>query len=331
MTDSEGPLASIIIVNYNGRSLLADCVQSVRRYTSSYEIIVVDNASRDDSVDMVEPGPDLRVIRLAKNTGFASASNIGIKASKSRNIVFLNSDTIVAPSWLDKLISVTKRYQKVGIVNPKLVRPGGRPWTLDSTGHVYFYGAGLVYSRGHNEPDSGQFDKFAELISCGFACVLIKREVFEQVGLLDERMLFYYEDVDFGIRARIAGWRILYCPESVVYHVGAGSTHENTKRILEVRSRAYALRVILKNYEAKAMILYGGRWILLDFLRVIAGIKNRDWQYAASYAHSFAWNAIHPAIGERVIVQRTRKLRDKEIFAFPAGKTIEAIPAVEPK
>ena len=261
----KGVFVSIVVVNYNGGSLLADCVESVRQHTNNYQVIIVDNASRDGSLDLLKQGPDLHIIRLSTNKGFARASNTGIKASEARNVVLLNSDTIVTHSWLDRLVSVAEQSQSVGIVAPKLLNLHHHS-TLDSTGIAVSYQTGFLLNKGNGQLDNGQFDQPTELVACSFACALIKRRVFQELGLLDEKMFFYYEDVDFGLRARIAAWRVVYCPGSVVYHVGGASTPKRDKVLTDLKPRAYRLRVILKNYEMKGMLQYGGRSILLDIL-----------------------------------------------------------------
>ncbi len=303
----------IIIVNYNGGSLLANCIDSVRKHTTNHHIILVDNDSRDKSLSLVEPGPDLQILKLPFNVGFARANNIGIRASSLRYVVLLNSDTVVTPQWLEKLIATADQSPDIGVVTPKLLRPGSPP-IIDSTGHLYQYQTGLAVDRGSEDPDSGQYDRFTELPSCCFACALVKREVFERVGLLDEKMFLYFEDVDFGIRARIAGWRVVYCPESLVYHYRGGSTPKAHGRHREGTSRAYLLRILLKNYETKNMLLYGGKWFLMDILRVTAGLKNWDWNYCRTYATPILWNLANLPFKERVFTQRLRAVSDSSLF-----------------
>ncbi len=307
------PTISIIIVNYNSGLLLASCIDSVRKYTSAYEIVLVDNASTDNSLKMISSGPDLRLFRLRQNVGFARANNIGIKSSSSRYVVLLNSDTIVTPRWLDKLIEKAEKSWNVGVVAPKLLRPGNPP-VLDSTGHVYQFQTAMSKDRGHGEPDGGQYDKLVELPSCCFACALIRRAVFQDIGLLDEKMFFYFEDVDFGLRSRVAGWRVVYCPESTVYHLRGGSISRADRSRVTDLSRAYPLRIILKNYQTKNMLRYGGWSFVMALLRTVAGFKNRDWAYVRVYLRVALWNLLHFPIRERMISRRLRRVPDKLLF-----------------
>ena len=195
---------SIIIVNYKVPELLRKCLSSIRENTSDYEVLVHDNSP---------PNPNL---------GFARANNLLIRRAQGEYIVLLNPDTWVTYGWLDKLIALAESDPEIGIVQPKTLRPNGR---LDSTGHSYtrIWGVDMPGDRGAEELDRGQYDNMTELKSCTFAAALIKRSVFDSVGLLDGKMFLYCEDMEFCLRARRQGWRVVYCPQSVVYHVRHGS------------------------------------------------------------------------------------------------------------
>jgi GT2 family glycosyltransferase len=173
---------------------------------------------------------------------------------------------------------------------------------------------GLPHDRGQGEVDAGQYDNSTNVFSSCLACTLIKRKVFRDVGLLDERMFFYFEDVDFGFRARISGWQVVYCPRSVVYHLRGGSTGGKLKDEVWFRARPYLLRIMLKNYQLSGLLQYGSRRVLLDLLRVAAGIKNRDRAYSQNYAFEIWWNLLHPPIKERISVQQRRKVPDRLIM-----------------
>ncbi len=306
--------SSIIVVNHNGGALVEQCVYSVFRNSSNFELILVDNNSTDGSrLRVAERFPEVTVVKNEKNIGFAGANNIGIMVSSGRYVVLLNSDTIVTSMWLERLVARAEQSPDIGMVTPKLLRPGNPP-IIDSTGHLYQYQTGLAADRGYEQPDLCQYDQSTELPSCCFACALVKREIFRQVGMLDEKMFFGFEDVDFGIRTRIAGWRVVYCPESLVYHYRGGSTSGRHRRHVARRMSAYPLRILLKNYETKNMLLYGGREFLVDILRIIAGLKNRDWNYCGTYATIILWNLANLPLKERLSTQRLRMIPDSLLF-----------------
>jgi GT2 family glycosyltransferase len=304
---------SIIIVNYNGGSELVNCVDSVFNFTSDFELIVVDNGSRDNSIsDIAQRYPDCTIIRNSKNVGFSNANNTAIKKAIGRWIILLNPDTRVSRNWLDNLMKCADRASEIGIVMPKLLRMDEK--TLDSTGHVFDFRTGFTYDRGSGETDVGQYDLVEEVASCPFACVAIRTEVVLGIGLLDQRMVMYYEDVDYCIRARAAGWRVLYCPTSVVLHVRSGLTPNSSSRI-QKWAVAYRLRIILKSYERRDMVKYGASRILRDIISALAGLKNNDPEYFLGYLRSPIWNVLNIPLVERRLVQSTRKVSDDTLFS----------------
>jgi GT2 family glycosyltransferase len=304
------PVSSIVIVNRNGGSILAQCIESVRRNTRDYEILLIDNASTDDSVGTVGPGSDLRAVKLSSNLGFAGANIVGIRKATGRYIVLLNPDTIVTPSWLEKLVDEAEKSPVIGLVQPKLLRPGSPP-ILDSTGHLFHYQTGLAADRGQGRPDKGQYDENTELPSCCFACTLIKREVFEDIGLPDPHLFTLLDDVDFGLRASLAGWRVVFRPDSIVYHLRGGSTKEPVRdRVNYLGRGAYQLHIVLKIYELKNALLVGGRIFIMFPLRVAAGIRKRDLAYAKGYVQSALWTLTHLPLRERLFYQRRKRVSD---------------------
>jgi GT2 family glycosyltransferase len=233
-------------VNYRTPELLEKCLESIKRNTSgSFEVMVHDNSP---------PLPNL---------GFAKANNILISRSRGQNIVLLNPDTQVTSRWLDHLIETARSTRKIGIVQSKMLRENG---IIDSTGHGWNQ-RGEPYDRGAGEIDKGQYDDETELTSCCFGSVLIKREVFQTVGLLDRRLFVFYEDVEFSLRARKAGWRVVFCPKSVVYHNRHGTGVSDYKYYLPY--------IILKIYGPRQYL----KKTFLIFMGILAGVKNSDMAY----------------------------------------------------
>ncbi len=321
-----GSLTSIIIVNRDGGHLLLDCVGSVRKFSKNCELIVVDNGSTDGSPEKLQAWySDVRLIRNPFNYGFARANNVGMKEAKGKYVVLLNSDTVVTCAWLDRLVECVEKDQRIGLATPKLLRPDGR---LDSTGHIFMFKEADARNRGEEEPDNGQYDGLTDLVSCDFACVLIKRKVWEEIGFLDQKFFFFHEDMDFCIRAGIAGWRIVYCPSSIVYHVRGGSTSPRLRRKFVDQRRRYLLRLVLKNYETKNIVvvfLYLGGEIVISILGVLRGLKNHDLSYlklrlrnVGTILVAMLWNVAHPPLKERIVVQARRKVSDSQLMARAA-------------
>ena len=137
--------------------------------------------------------------------------------------------------------------------------------------------------------------------------------MFEGTGFLDEKMILYFEDLDYSLRARIAGWRVLYTPKSVVLHERGGATPKSANRI-QKRAVAYRLRIMVKCYGTGNAIKYGIFRIFHDFVSSLAGVKNKDLEYFLGYFRSPIWNLLNLPVRERETVQSTRKVSDKELF-----------------
>ncbi len=193
------------------------------------------------------------------NIGFARAVNYLLSGATSDNIVLLNPDTVPIGNWLEWLIATAKSDPRIGIVQPKLIQSSG---LLDSTGHEP--DRFLFHDRGQNEPDRGQYDNMRELPSATFACALIKRRVFDTVGKLDPKMFMYFEDVDFSLRAKRAGWHIVYEPRAKVIHDRA---HHHTPS-----ASVNMLRIYVKNRWWRKILW----WHVNTLLGVVAGVKNRN-------------------------------------------------------
>jgi len=210
---------SIIIVSFNARSDLERCLASLHAAAPqvSHEILLVDNRSTDGSVEVARRWPDIRVIELEANVGFARANNTGIRASTGRVLLLLNSDTIVPPGAIERLLSVLEAEPQVAVVGPRLVDGNGRAelsfgrmiGPLNEWRQQRIARSGLVESltRQRHYPDwvSG-------------ACLLVRRSDAEAVGLLDERYFMYAEDVDFCAAIRARGRQVLFTPDVEIVH-----------------------------------------------------------------------------------------------------------------
>jgi GT2 family glycosyltransferase len=223
---------SIIIPNWNGRHLLDACLAALGAQTwLDYEIIVVDNGSRDGSVAWLRSRyPQIRVIANGRNLGFAAAVNQGVKASDSRYVVTLNNDTEPDPAWLAALVSVAEEDPTVGMCASKMLF-ADRPGIINSTG-ICIDQAGIAWDRRGGESDDDSEMSPVEVFGpCGGAA-MYRRAMLDKIGLFDEDFFAYLEDVDLAWRARRAGQRCLYVPTARVFHRhsatgGEGSPFKN--------------------------------------------------------------------------------------------------------
>jgi len=218
------PLVYIIILTWNHWELTFRCLSSVLRITyPNYQVVIVDNGSRDGTVDFIrEKFPMIKIIANSCNLGFAAGCNVGIQYAASKGadyVLLLNNDTLVAPDFLDKMIAHAQVLPKAGILAPKIVYADGSGRLWFAGGHCHPLTLDVVslgLSTSNNEPQPVDY-------VFGTA-MLIRKNVLEEIGLFDELFFMYYEDMDFCLRARKAGYKIYYVPAAVVYHHVAAST-----------------------------------------------------------------------------------------------------------
>ncbi|MCL6431647.1 MAG: glycosyltransferase family 2 protein [Anaerolineae bacterium] len=212
------PRASVIIPNWNGSRFLPTCLGALRRQTfRDAEVIVVDNASRDQSLQLLQQDyPEVRVVALTENRGFAGGVNAGIRAAHGEILVLLNNDTEADPGWLEALVRALDQHPEAGMAASKMR-------LFDRRNHIHSAGDsfrtdGLPANRGVWQEDRGQFDREEYVFGgCGGA-VAYRRRMLEEIGLLDESFFLSCEDVDLAWRAQLAGWRCIFVPDAVVYH-----------------------------------------------------------------------------------------------------------------
>jgi GT2 family glycosyltransferase len=263
------PYFSVVVLNWNGRELLDECLSSLRGQAfRDFEVVVVDNGSTDGSSEWLaaQTSDSLRPILLPENLGYAEGNNVGIRQARGRWIVLLNNDTVADPGWLSGISAAISRHPEAGMFTPKILNFFRRD-EIDNTGHL-IYPDGLA--RGHNrlEKDDGRFDAEVEAAWPSGCAGAYRRELLDEVGLLDESFFAYGEDVDLGLRARWAGWGCWYVPDARVYHKYSSTTGSFTPRkaFLVERNRFW---VLLKNFPMREIALspFATGWRYLMHLR----------------------------------------------------------------
>ena len=236
--------AAVIVVNWNGRHFLDDCLTALEKQTyPNFEVTLVDNGSTDGSVEFVrERFPGVRIIGLAENAGFAKANNLAIARALNdgaQYVALLNNDTKADERWLEHLVRAMASKSDIGICASKMLRMDD-PRVLDSAGHIFKWGR--VFDRGVGEIDTHQYDDRLDIVgACAGAC-LYRREMLEEIGLFDERFGSYYEDAELSWRAHNRGWRARFVPEAVVLHRRGGTT-KSDRRIEQDMNMRYATNV----------------------------------------------------------------------------------------
>ena len=242
------PLVSVIIPNWNGVRHLPTCLSSLRHQTyPNLEVILVDNASTDESVVLVgRDYPEVVLLQLDENLGLTGGINRGIQLARGEIIVPLNNDTEVAPTWAEALVIALLEHPDAGMAASKILLFDRRD-ILHSAGDAYGVD-GIPINRGVWEKDAGQFDDDVYIWGgCGGA-VAYRRAMLDDIGLLDEDLFMYCEDVDLNWRAQLTGYRCVFAPRAVVYHhlsaTGGGE-------IASFYTGRNTLWVLVKNYPGE--------------------------------------------------------------------------------
>lgn len=214
---------SVVIPNLNGEGYLGQCLVSLSNQTiKDYEILLVDNASIDNSVLLAKQiVPEITVIQLLENVGFSRAVNLGIRSSEGKYVVLLNNDTIVFEDFLEELVKAIEKSEKIFSCSSKMISYLDKNKIDDIGDSLTVFG--IAFQEGHGV-SVGKFTKDKEIFSSCAGAAIYRREVFELIGYFDEHFFAYLEDVDIGYRARLYGYKNVYCANAQVYHIGSATS-----------------------------------------------------------------------------------------------------------
>ena len=261
-TKKEEPKTSIIILNYNAGKLLLDCVESIIRTNyKNYEIILVDNTSKDNShAECKKKFPKIRLIENDENLGYCEGNNVGIRKAKGKFIVILNPDTIVEPDWLNELISAYNKFGE-GLYQPKHLSLSEKTVYMSAGNMLNIFGFG--YAREKGKKDTNQFNKIEEIGYASGTCLFTSSAVLKKVGLFDPFIFLYHDDLDLGWRASQLGIKSYYVPKSIIYHAESYSLRWNAEKFYWLeRNRKYCL---LTHYSKQTYSKIFSTLLLVDF------------------------------------------------------------------
>ena len=262
-----GSLISVIILNYNGKDYIEECLDSVLDQTyEPLEIIVVDNASNDSSLEILKEkySSKIKLIESNTNLGFAGGNNLALDYTKGEFIALLNNDAVADRRWIEEFMSAVNRCDGTfGMWASKILFYDDRE-IIDTAGHL-IYPDGLNRGRGKGEKDKGQYDKEEEVFFPSGCAAIYRKEMLNIIGFFDPDFFAYGDDTDLGMKARIAGWKCIYVPKSVVYHhsSAASGKYSPLKAYLVERNRLW---VLIKYFPLRYILLSPFytvlRWIL---------------------------------------------------------------------
>jgi GT2 family glycosyltransferase len=317
------PLVSIIIPNWNGEHILADCLSSLKTQSfKNFEVVLVDNNSTDDSLKTaLSVIPDIRIIALSQNYGFAKAINFGVKHSSAKYVVFLNNDTVVDIDWLKELVRVAQKNPGVSSVCSKLLNfynqkiIDGVGVTIDEVGH------GI--SRGWQQKDDGQFDTEEEIFGATGGAALFDREIFITVGMFDENYYMYYEEVDFAFRSQFLGYTSVFAPRAVVYHKHKATSQKRGSELVEYWQFRNMTQTIIRDFPTSLLVknFLLLKIILVHFNTIFYQIKNG---YFWAPFKADLWIIMHlvKLLQARAMIQDDKKVTDEYIEQFLLPKKI---------
>ncbi len=328
------PFVSILVVNYNGKKWLKDCFESLEKLNypkDKYEVIMMDNASSDDSVEFTRKNFSwIKILKLDKNYGFCKPNNEGAKIAKGEYLVFLNNDTYVDKDWLIELVKPVVTDKTVISVGCKMLKPytlNGEK-IIDYAGGLFSVIIGYGLYMGLYDRDDKKYNIEKPI---GFGCgagVLIDRHFFLKTGGFDEYFFAGYEEIDLGLRCWRNGYKVMYAPRSVMFHKRLGtfgsmfSKKDNFRLALCSKNQLY---FIFKNYRIKNIFIFLF-WMILAFLFQIIYyflLKGLPGPFISSLRGKIIFlrdiknkNILHRIILKRKEINKNKKNSDKQLWKY---------------
>lgn len=312
------PSVSVVVVNFNGRELLRQCLLTLLDTDyPNYEIVVVDNASTDGSIAEIEKyfGSDSRIklVRNSENVGHAEGCNIGARVTTGRYLVFLDSDTeFRAEDWLWELVRVMEGDESVGLAQAKLV-------LAEDKGCLDYVCTGVdalgTWAATYGSKEEGLKENF-EILAASSGCCIVRRKVFDEAGGFDPDYFIYDDDTDLSLRARLLGYRVLLVPSAVVIHRGGVLRGLNSRTLYH--SSKNRVRTALKNYELKNA---WWRFSVLSFFTFVVSVGfvvlGKSNEAKATFRGLLSPVKDFRRIWKkRLLLQSKRRVRDRELVSM---------------
>lgn len=319
------PLVSIIIINYNGKLLLKNCISSILKNNyHNYEIIVSDNASSDGSIYLIKKTftsdlSKIKFVKLSKNYGPSFARNEGFKISKGKYISFLDNDTEVDKNWISEAVNLFIKNSKLGVIQCKLLLLNQKN-RIDYVGE-FLGNLGFLKPIGpYGDLDKGQYNKSYPILAAKSAGMFISRNAFIKAGQFDSDYFIFMEETDLGWRTWLSGYQNVLCPKSIVYH-----QFSSTKNIVSKDFNNYLIRfhgtknyiqTLIKNLSIlnliKILPIHLFLWFSLDLFLLLTG----KFKSSFNIFRGIIWNLINlsKTLKKRHIIQKNRKITDNTLF-----------------
>lgn len=310
------PLVSVIIVTYNGKNLLQECFSHLGK--SSYknaEVIVVDNASTDDTLTFLKDrklfGKKVIVVRNKKNEGFAAGNNRGVEKAKGDFLLLLNNDALVTPDTVEILAETLENNSSVAVVQPKIIFSETKKL---QSGSAFLTPLGFLQYVGYgNDPKKAMFNHEEKIFSGNGACLLIKKDIIDKIGLFDEDFFAYYEETDFCHRVWLSKHEVLYQPKAIIYHKGAQTSGRIGQEIVFFHSFKNRVQSSIKNFQSKTLLFILPSLFLIYVFLMIFYLVTLRLSYTFAIFKSLLWNvtSFGKTVKKRHVIQSlVRKVPD---------------------
>lgn len=308
------PLVSIIIVNWNGMRFLNNCLGSLFKVKyKNTEILLVDNASADDSVSYVKKNfPNIIILQNKKNLGYAGGHEGAFRKAKGELVLLLSTDTIVEESLLSELVKAVYSERNIGAVMPKLLMYPKKN-LIDSIGS-FFLISGILYHVGRDKDQAKpQYNVSQEIFSGKGACMLFKKSVLDKIGLFDKDYFAYFEETDLCHRIWLSGNKVIYWPKTSVCHMGGGASKQMVPSFILYHSYKNILCTYIKNLSFRYLIKVLPLTLLIYQCGFITYFLTGKIRNAWAFQKAILWNIfnIKSTLKKRNFVQDSiRKVSD---------------------
>ncbi|HTA36253.1 MAG TPA: glycosyltransferase family 2 protein [Solirubrobacteraceae bacterium] len=274
-SDGAAPLLSVAVLSYDGRHLLEVILPSLARQRfRDFEVLVVDNGSRDDTVAWLrEHWPQVQIVSLAENVGVTAALNVCARSGRGDLVALLNNDLELEPDCLGELVAALREYPQAGWGGAKL-RDFEQRDVLDGAGDVFTWAA-TGGRRGHGERDAGQYDEPRAIFGACGGAALYRRATLAQVGEFDEDFFAFYEDVDWNLRAQLAGFSCRYVPSAVVYHMGSATIGRGLSDFTRYHLWRNTLWIIVKDLPVRSLLRHAPHLLLGQLVNLAVAVRDR--------------------------------------------------------
>lgn len=304
--------ATVIIVNWNSGALLHTCLQTLSQQTTTpQQVIVVDNASADDSAACVSDFSFAICLQMTSNLGFAAANNIGLAYCNTEFVALLNPDAFPEPDWLESLLNAAQQYPNVAAFGSRQLCQHNTQ-ILDGVGDSYHL-SGLVWRERHGVPQQQADLQMREIFSPCAAAALYRRQALMNIGGFDEDYFCYVEDVDLGFRLRLVGYKAIYVPDAVVHHVGSATTGGQRSDFSVYHGHRNLVWTFVKNMPSFLFWLLLPLHLLLTLVTVLL-FMNRGQGIVILKSKYDAIKGLVKAWKKRQHIQATRVVRVSEIW-----------------